>query len=195
MSANEKGPDTPVTTAAAEKPDVIETMTKLYTSGVERVAEFQKKGLDLAVQHNAEVVNTWKKHSVAAPGLPVLEMAANAFEHYADIRKSTIDLVVKQTHTLAGIVKENKVKATETVDEGTAKAQEAVEHAVAAQKTALDYSAKQTKTAFETAKQQFGYAGTPVGVAADSVQRGLEVVVEAQKDLLDAVKGPIQILH
>jgi hypothetical protein len=65
----------------------------------------------------------------------------------------------------------------------------------ATQKTALDFSAKQAKAALETVKQQFGYAGTPAGTAADSMQRGMDVVVEAQKDFLDVIKGPIQILH
>jgi hypothetical protein len=195
MSPKETAPAAPAKTAAAEKPDLIETMTKLYTTGIERVAEFQKKGLELAVQHNAELVKTWKNHAEAAPGLFALEAATTAFERYADFRKSTIDMVVEQTRTLAGIVKEREAKATEIADEGKVRTQEAIEHAVAAQKTALDFSAKQAKAAFETVKQQFGFAGTPAGAAADSMQRGMEVVVEAQKDFLDVIKGPIQILH
>jgi hypothetical protein len=83
------------------------------------------------------------------------------------------------------LVKERKVKATDTVEEGKKKAKEVIEHSVAAQKTALEYTARQTKAAFETAKQQLGYAGTPAGAAVDSMQRGMEVVVEAQKELLD----------
>ncbi|MGO9340153.1 MAG: hypothetical protein ACLPY1_21870 [Terracidiphilus sp.] len=195
MSPKETAPGAPVTAAPAEKPDLIETMTKLYTTGIERVAEFQKKGFEIALQHNAELVKTWKKHAEAAPGLFALEAATTAFERYADFRKSTIDMVVEQTRTLAGLVKEREVKATEIANEGKARTQEAIEHAVAAQKTALDFSAKQTKVALEAVKQQFGYAGTPAGAVADSMQRGMEVVVEAQKDLLDTIKGPIQILH
>ncbi len=195
MSPKETAPGAPATTAPVEKPDLIETMTKLYTTGIERVAEFQKKGLEVALQHNAELVKTWKKHAEAAPGLFALEAATTAFERYADFRKSTIDMVVEQTRTLAGLVKEREAKATEFAEEGKAKTQEAINHAVAAQKTALDFSVKQTKAALETVKQQFGYAGTPAGAAADSMQRGMEVVVEAQKDFLDVIKGPIQILH
>jgi vacuolar-type H+-ATPase subunit E/Vma4 len=104
-------------------------------------------------------------------------------------------MVVEQTRTLAGLVKEREAKATEIADEAKAKTQDAIEHTVAAQKTALDFAAKQAKAGLETIKQQFGYAGTPAGAAADSMQRGMEVVVEAQKDFLDVIKGPIQILH
>jgi hypothetical protein len=191
MSAKETGPGTPVTAAAGEKTDVFESMTQLYTSGIERVAEIQKKGLDLAVQHNAELVNSWKKLTLAAPGIFVLDLATTAFERFADTQKGAIDLVVDQSRALAKLVKERDVKTTDAFEEGKAKTQEAIEHLVTAQKTALDYSAKQAKAAFQTAKQQFGYAGTPAATVADSMQRGMEVVVEAQKGLLDAMKEPI----
>jgi hypothetical protein len=168
----------------------MESMTQLYTSGIERLAEIQKKGLEFAVQHNADMVNTWKKHIVAAPGVLMLDLATTAFERYADTQKGAIDLVVEQTHALAGLVKERKGKATDAMEEGKTRVQEAVEHSIAAQKTAIDYSAKQAKVAFEAAKQQLGIAGTPVGKAADTMQRGIDVVVDAQKELLDVLKGP-----
>jgi len=43
MSAKDTGPDVPVTAAEGEKADVFESMAQLYTSGIERVAEMQKK--------------------------------------------------------------------------------------------------------------------------------------------------------
>lgn len=185
MDNKEVGAKRPVTAADAEKIDVLETLTELYTSGIERLAEVQKKGLEIAVRQNAEVASAWKKLALAAPAELMLDLATNAFERLADTQKGAIDLVVEQTHTFAKTVKERKVKATDTIEEGKKKAREAVEHSVAAQKTVLDFTAKQAKSAFETAKQQLGYSGTPAGAAADSIQRGLEVVVEAQKDLLD----------
>ena len=99
--------------------------------------------------------------------------------------------VVEQTHTFSKLVKERKVKATDTLEEGKKRAKEAIEHSIAAQKTALDYTAKQTKAAFETAKQQLGYAGTPAGTAAESMERGMDIVLEAQKELLDLVAEPV----
>lgn len=190
MKATEKGPEGPVTAAAGEKLDIIESVTQLYTSGIERLAEFQKKGLELAVQHNAEWVSTWKKHALAAPGLLMLDLAGTAFERLAVTQKGAIDLMVEQSQALAGLVKERKLKTADTLEEAKKIAQEAIEHSVAAQKTALDYSVKQAKAVFETAKQQLGYAGTPVEAAADTVRRGMDVVVEAQKELLDVMKGP-----
>jgi hypothetical protein len=180
----------PVKVAEGIKVDAIESMTELYTNGIERLAEMQKKGLEIAVRHNAEVVSTWKKFTLPAPGVLMLDLATTAFERFAETQKGSIDLMVEQTHTFAKVVKERKVKATGTLEEGKEKAKEAIEHSVAAQKTALDYTAKQAKAAFATAKQQLGYAGTPVESAADSMERGMDIVVEAHKELLDLVAEP-----
>jgi len=190
MDANEVGKKGPVTDAVGERLDVIESMTDLYSNGIVRLAEVQKRGLEIAVKHNSEIVSTLKKQALPAPGALMLDLATTAFEHFAETQRGAIDLVVEQTHALAGVVKERKIKATDTIEEGKKRAKEVIEHTVAAQKTALDYTAKQAKAAFEAAKQQFGYPGTPVGAAADSMQRGMEVVVEAHKDLLDVLAEP-----
>jgi hypothetical protein len=181
----------PVTVPEPVKVDVIESMTELYTNGIERLAEVQKKGLEIAVKHNAEVAGAWKKFALPVPGVLMLDLANTAFERFADTQKGAIDLMVEQTRTFSKLVKERKFKATETMEQGKKSAKEAIEHSVAAQKTALDYTTKQTKAAFETAKQQLGYAGTPVGTAADSMERGMDIVLEAHKELLDLVAEPI----
>jgi hypothetical protein len=176
--------------AAEANIDVFETMTELYTAGIERMAEVQKKGLEIAVKHNAEVAGAWKKFTLPMPGVLMLDLATTAFERFAETQKGAIDLMVDQTHTFSKLVKERKLKTTDTVEEGKKKVKEAIGHSIAAQKTALDYTAKQTKAAFETAKQQLGYAGTPAGTAAESIERGVDIVLEAQKGLLDLVAEP-----
>ena len=183
MEDKQAGPDRSM--PAAEKVDFVETMTELYMSGIERLAEIEKKGLEITVLHNAEVASAWRKLTFGAPALSMLDLATNAFERYAETQKGAIDLIVEQTHALAKKVKERDLKATGTIEEAKIRAKEAIEHSVAAQKTVLDYTAKQTKAVMETAKQQLGYSGTPAGVAADSMQRGLDVAVEAHKELLD----------
>jgi hypothetical protein len=193
MKATEKGPEGPVAVAAGEKPDFVEAAVHLYTTGIERLAEAQKKAIDLTINHNAEMVNTWKKQAWAAPGFFMLDLATTAFDRYAETQKGMIDLVVEQGHVLAGVVKERKVKAGKIMDDSMAKAQEAIDQAIGAQKTVLEFTTRQTKAAFETAKKQFGYAGTPAGAAADSVQRGIEVVVDAQRELLDVLKEPLKV--
>jgi hypothetical protein len=195
MKATGKGPEGPVTAAAGDKPDFVETAVRVYTTGVERLAEAQKKAIDLAIEHNVEMMSTWKKQAAAVPGLFMLDLATTAFDRFAETHKGMIDLMVEQTHTLADLAKERKVKAGKVVDESVARAQEAIDQSVAAQKTVLEFSTRQTKAAFEAAKKQFGYAGTPAATAADSVQRGFEVVVDAQKELLDVLKEPLKSVH
>src|SRR6266700_1348933 len=155
MKATEKGPEGPVTAAAGDKPDFVETAVQVYTTGVERLAEAQKKSVDLAIEHNAEMMRMWKKQSAAVPGLFMLDLATTAFDRFAETHKAMIDLVVEQTHTLTGLVKERKVKAGKIMDDNVARAQEALDQSVAAQKTVLDHTTKHTKAAFESAKKQF----------------------------------------
>jgi hypothetical protein len=193
MKATEKGPEGPVTAAAGEKSDVVEAAVRIYATGVDRLAEAQKKSIDLATEHNAEMVKTWKKLAAGAPGLFMVDLATTAFDRFAETQKGMIDLVVEQTHTLTGLVKERKVQVDKVIDDNVARAQEAIDQSVAAQKTVLDYTTRHTKAAFESAKKQFGYAGTPAGAAADSVQRGIEVVVDAQKELLEVMKAPLKV--
>src|SRR5258708_21676392 len=133
METKNIGAKGPVTAAGGEKVDVIESMTEIYTSGIERIAEIQKKGLEMAVRQNAEVVSAWKKFSLAAPAVLMLDFANTAFERFADTQKGTIDLMVEQTHTFVKLVKERKVKATDTFEEGKKRSKEAIEHSTAAQ--------------------------------------------------------------
>lgn len=195
MNVTEIRSEEQVTAAAEMRFDALESVAELYTTGVDRIADAQKKALDSAIGHNAEIVNAWKRQGSAVPGVFMFDLATIIFDRFAETQKGAIDLLVEQSHTLAGLVKEHKGKPTQAMKETVAKAQEAIDNTVAAQKAVLDYSAKQTKTAFETAKKQLGYAGTPAAAAADSVERGIEVIVDAQKDLVDVMKTPIQILH
>jgi hypothetical protein len=189
MNTNEAGPNGAATADQATM-EGFEPLTELYTKGIERLAEVQKNGLELALQHNTDLVTTFKRFIPAAPGVLLLDLATTAFERFAETQKGAIDLVVEQTHNFAKLATERKARATETAEQGKQRAKEAIEHSVAAQKTALDFTVKQAKVAFDTAKQQLGYAGTPVGAAADSVQQGVEVLVKTHKELLDVLSAP-----
>ena len=115
MENKDIGANKPAAEEAKKTVDVIETITDLYASGIDRLAEIQKKGLEVAVRHNAEVTGAWKKLSLAAPAVLMLDLATNAFERMADTQKGVIDLIVEQSHTFAKTIKERKVKTIETV--------------------------------------------------------------------------------
>lgn len=196
MSPTKKATRKPAPAAAAEKTEIVESIATLYTTGVERLAEVQKKGIDLAVKQNAELLDAWKKIAQAIPGagnLFMLDLAANAFERYADTQKGAIDLVLEQSHALADVVKECAASAAAAFEGAPAMVKQAVDQSVAAQKKALDYSAEQTKAASASAKQQFGMAGAEA--VAESFERGMDALIESQKELLDIAAKPFATIH
>jgi len=56
----------------------------------------------------------------------------------------------------------------------------------------LDFAAQQSKALSEAAKQQFDISGTPAAAAAESFQKGIDVLLEMQKDLLEAATKPLK---
>jgi len=198
MNTTKKTANQTVSAAAAEKTEVVDTITTLYTNGIERLAEVQKKGIDLAAAQNAELLDSWKKIArvfPGAPGLVMLDLVSNALDRYADTQKGAIDLVLEQSHALASLAKERASSTANATDGAATIVKQTVDRAVAAHKNALDYSVAQTKAAFETAKQQFGMTGTPAEAAAESFQRGVDGLIEAQKELLDIAAKPFTSVH
>jgi hypothetical protein len=198
MNTTKRTAGRPVSTAAAEKPEVVETIANLYSKSVERVAELQKKGIDMAVQQNAELLNACKKVSQTVQGassLFMLDLAANAFARYADTQKGAIDLVLEQSHALAGLVKESANSTVKAGEGATAILLQTVEQSVVAQKKALDNSAAHGKAAFEKAKEYFGFTGTPAEQVAESFQHGVDSLIATQKQLLDIAAKPFTTVN
>ncbi len=145
----------------------------------------QKVGIDRRLQSRTQNCSARVEESIAraflgAPGLVMLDLVSNALDRYAEPQKGAIDLVLEQSHALASLVKERAASTTNATEGAAAIVKQTVDRAVAAQKNALDYSVAQTKVAFETAKQQFGMTGTPAGAAAESFQRGVDGLIDAQ---------------
>jgi len=164
-----------------------ESMGKLVATGIGRIAEVEKKSLDFAVQQNGELLDLWKKTLQVLPGMPglfMLELEGSGFERFVEIEKSAIDLMVEQSKAFTDLVKDRGVTTTGTGEEMDAFAKKSLERVIAVQKKALDHSAAQTKAAVEASTRQFG-EGTPMGAAAESIRRGVDAIVDAQKELLD----------
>lgn len=171
-----------------EKAELGDTMAKLFTTGVSRIAEIQKRAIDTAVQQHTELTDAWKKLYEKVPGAPgvfLLDLDRDCFERIAETQKAAIDLVAEHSKSFADLLKERTTTTCKNGDTVVEFAQQGVERAVATQKKALENAAAQTKAVFDAAKRQFGYEGGPVEVAADSIQRGVNAIVDAQKELLD----------
>ncbi len=188
MSPTPRATREPAAQEAAEKKAFGEYFSALFLTGVERMAEVQKRGIDLAVAQNAEVTEAWKKMAQKtpwAPGLFLLDLANNAWERFADTRKVAIDVMVEQSRALADMTRERTAESGKANESATAYLQQAVERTVGIQKKALDHTAAHTKAVFDAFRSQFGFAGAPVDAAADSFHRGIDTVIDAQKELLD----------
>lgn len=186
MSATPRVPRETAAPETAKKLDYGEQIGQWFTSGVGRIAEVQKKSIEVAAQQSAEAIALWKKTVEKTPGAPgvfMLDLMASGFERLAETQKGAIDLMVEQSKAAAEVVKERAATAAKTGESAVHFAQETVDRAAATHRKALDHAAAQTKAIFDTAKQQF--SGGPVEAAADSIQRGVNAIVDAQKELLE----------
>lgn len=177
---------------SAKKNEVVEAFIPLYTKNVERLAELQKKSLDVAAEQNAELIDACKKafHYIPeTPGLFLFDLVGQTFERFVETQKGAIDLAVEQSHVVAGLAQERGSSATKVAEGVTALFQQSVEHSVAAQKKALDYYSEQHKSACETAKKQFHITNNP---AADAFQNGIDALIQTQKTMLDIVSKPFK---
>jgi hypothetical protein len=179
------------TRAAAENADVAATFVPVYNKSVERLAELQKKSLEVVAQQNAEMLETCKK---AMPFVPEgqasfwFDLLGQTFERYVETQKGTIDLAVEQSGTLVGLAQERGALAAKFADGATAMFQQAVDHSVATQKKNLEFCAEQQKAGYETAKKQFRIANP----FAEAFQNGLDLLVETQKTILDIAAKPVK---
>jgi hypothetical protein len=158
--------------------------TALYTKGLERTIEISKSTLDLAVKQNAEILASIKKalKGSSLPTLPILDLAGESFEGFVAVQKSLLDLALEQSNA--------SIEAAQSFGKDASKAelsnvlQASFDRAITAQNTVVDFAVKQTKTGIETVKAQPGVAGTAVETISDSVQKGFDTVVAAQKDIV-----------
>jgi hypothetical protein len=174
--------------SAAAKPELVDAFTPLVLGSVERVAELQKKTLDLAAEQTAEVIGAWKKafsYSPVPPPAFIFELAGQAVQTAIDTQKSAIDLVVEQTKSVADITKVRAGAYAQIVDGVTTTVKKSVERSVEAQKKVLEFAAEQNKAVFETTKKQLGAAAGPATVIVDTFQRGADAVIETQKSILN----------
>lgn len=140
----------------------------LFNKGLERVIEVGKSSLDLALEHNAEVLASCKKALKASsmPGLFLFDLAGQAFEGYVTLQKSLLDLTVEQSTAIidARVCRDDgKMEA-----EVTSAVQQSMDFTGAAQSSLADLTPAQAKVVSDIAKQQ-------PGVASKSVQTAEEI--------------------
>ena len=174
--------------SAAVKPEFVDTFTPLVLNSVERVADLQKKTLDIAAEQTAEWMGAWKQAFSYFPVTPpsfIFDVAGQAMQTAIEAQKSAIDMVVEQTQSATSV---NKVRAeayTKIAAEVTTTIQKSFGRSLEAQKKVLDFAKEQNKTISESTKKQLGTNAGPATAVVDSFQRGTDAVIEAQKSFLN----------
>lgn len=180
--------------SAVEEPQdntaIRDDAVTLFLHGMERLAEIQKQWVDIAVQHNAEAMEFFKKASDKVPGmprLPILAVANGAMKGYADTQKATIDFVVEQGRVWSDSLKDRATTVRKSTESTTNIAKDTMERSFVVQKKALEHTAAQTKAVVDATRRQFGLTGTQADALTETFKRSVDTVVDAQKDLLDLV--------
>ena len=118
----------------------------LFSKGVERAAELQKKALDAATEQTSQAIAASKRTMEAMPSGPdMLSTVEKGFKRYIDAQKKAIDLVVQQTAAMVNTTKESGSSAIGMVEEFAKSLQNAVEHAVELEKEVIGLAAHSAK--------------------------------------------------
>ena len=190
MSAAAKLNREPIPDDFVEKPAASDDMVAMVLKGIERIAEVQKQCIDFAVQHNVEMIDILKKTAEKMPGaprLPMLEVAKGSLSGYANTQKSAIDFAVEQSRIWTDTFKDRTAAVKKSAESNTNVAKQTLERSFAVQKKAMENNAAQTKAVVDAARQQFGFTGAQADAMTDTFQRGVDTIVEAQKELMDLV--------
>lgn len=186
--SSKKGVNGAATTTKAE---VNEVFAPFYLNTVNRVAELQKSSLDAVAEQTAEFVAAWKK---AASYFPVptptffFDVFGQAVQTAVETQKSAIDLAVEQTEAVATIAKQRASAYADIAETATEAFKTTVSRSVEAQKKMLEFAAEQNKAVWSATKKQIGNG--PAAIIADTIERGTNTVIEAQKSILDATTSP-----
>jgi len=194
MNANPKSTkDVPADAHAAEIfPSAFATMVH---KGVERLADLQKTTLDLLNQQTIDFDNFYRQAFRGMPMLPgmmFMDLAEQAMGRMVEAEKNIIDIAVKQSAQAVELAKHRTDMASKTADAMKDLFAQSTERAVAVHRIVLDLAAEQNKMVAETVKRQAGVAGTPVARAAETIERGVDTMIETQKEILEAAAKPLK---
>ena len=169
-------------------------MAGLVQNGVERIAELQKSALDFAAKQNAETIDVCRKAvrlPETSPVASMFDLSIQAFDSMVSIQKSMLDMMTEQSNSMLEYAQERgtSMPGLEGLNDLVA---ESVDRAAAAQKSVLHFAEQQSKAVTETLKKQAGAPGTRVAEMADSVQRGVDAILESQKEMVDLAAKPLK---
>lgn len=170
--------------------DVVQNMAGTLLKGVERLAEIQKQAISLAVQQNTEMVAIVKKTAEKMPIVPrlaFLDLAVGTFGRYAEAQKQAIDFAVEQSKLWTDLFKDRSRLVKEVSDSNSKAVKQSIESSLAMNKRGLDTAAAEAKASVDAVKEQFGLGGPQVIAMTESFKKGIDTVIDAQKEVMELV--------
>lgn len=170
--------------------DLAQNMAGALLKGVERIAEVQKQAINVAVQQNNEMAAIFKKASEklpVAPRLAFLDLAVGAFGRYAETQKQAIDFVVEQSRVWTDLVKDRSKLVKELSDSNSKTVKQTIENSLAVNKRTVENAATDAKATVDAVREQFGLGGAQVISMTDTLKKGIDTVVDAQKEVMELV--------
>jgi hypothetical protein len=165
----------------------------LCHTGFERAVEASKIGLNLAAQQNNDIVAAIKKALKGTSlNLSGLDLFSQAVEGYIAIQKSLLDMALDQSASILESIGECVLDNSKAKTELANIMQQTVDRSLNAQNTVVEFASKQTKALHENLKSQPGIAGTPVEAVSDTIQRGFDTVISAQKEIMSIAAKPLK---
>ena len=194
-STRDAMPGTPAAEKAEASFAVFPTeMVALCARAIERSANVQKAALDFTLQQSRETIEAVRRTMPSLPGMFLFDVGLQALDQCAETQKKMLDMAVEQ----AGAVVEYSRQRGDNVARGLSGIgslmQESVERGVTAQRSVLSFAAEQNRLMNETMRKQADACGVPATAmaAADSVQRGMDALIDTQKELLDIASKPLR---
>ena len=190
MAQTSRASREPVADDTSEPIEFRNDVAALYFRGVERMAEVEKQFIDLAAEQNKEMGELIKKAAARLPGaprIPLFELSYSAVNRFADVQKAAVDFIVDQNRIMIDLFKGRTDVVSKAGEMATNAAKQLMERSIAVQKKALDHTAAHTKAMVDATRNQWGLSGSQADAMTDSFRRGVDTIVEAQKELLNMV--------
>ncbi len=175
------------------EPASPEMFADMLHKGVLQIAQAQKSMLDTMSQYGRDGMKVWKQTMRvpdSMPGIYIFDLAEQTMQKIIEVQKTMLDVVVQQSSRTVDAAKES-TKYFHAVNEMV---QQTSKRAMEGQKEALESAAEQTRMATRTMKTNLGAeAKNPVTAAAESMQRGVDIAIETQKELLEVAAKPLSV--
>jgi hypothetical protein len=169
------------------------TYLALYHKGLERMVDAGKITLNMSAQQNDDVLAAIKKALKGTQmDLSALDLAGQAYQGCIAIQKGMLDMALEQSASLIEAIESCMSDSSKAKSELANMMQLTVDRSLSAQNNVVEFAARQTKAVNENLKSQPYIVGTPAESVTDTIQRGFDTVISAQREIMNLAVKPVK---